>query len=648
MSFHFRRLQLKDWLVYGQTTTLDFPDFELGRNLIAIYGQNGYGKTSLLKALQFLFHNGYSRDELRSTWHHRSANKGEGYLEVSLEFVHRERLCKLIRVGEFKPWGNSVAVTDSVQLWIDGEQQKDQIEDKIAQMIPRECQQFVLFDGAEITRYAQKQQEEGVKDAIERVLGIPAVRNLREDLGKLISDLENEQADIVMSSGKSQELLLRVERLREDEATYLAREPELTEKRDSIQNALRELDKETAQVQAVEAERSQLAEKLKRQGDYNERLEEIDDQIAELLKLSPLYMLMNPLSQIVAEVSARQSIPKRQAYLAHQKQFLEELLERNDCVCGSVISSDAERRIRTEIERLTKLTINGAGSTTGPSASRDLIELSGLVNQLQSNPPNGKALMDKRAMIVDTLEEIEKDIADLEKKLRGHELIEVQELYAQKDELERQLSTVKTDLMALENNLRRVKDDLRESERALDELATNTDRGQRVTQTLSEARKLYHATDEFVNQLVLRKQQEIEEWATRIFTSITNKPIDYAGVRVRDDYTLEVLRADGTTVDNNELSAGEKEVLAYSFVTALNLSSPDPAPFVMDTPFGHLDSGHREGLLRSLPNLGVQVFLLATDRDLPESERDQFQNSIAKGFVIQRDQHHATSYIEEM
>jgi DNA sulfur modification protein DndD len=99
-------------------------------------------------------------------------------------------------------------------------------------------------------------------------------------------------------------------------------------------------------------------------------------------------------------------------------------------------------------------------------------------------------------------------------------------------------------------------------------------------------------------------------------------------------------------VENEKLSAGEKEVLAYSFITALNLSSPNPAPFVMDTPFGHLDSKHRDRLLQSLHQLDVQVFLLATDRDLPPAEREQLQNHIADEFVIQRDQDAARSYIE--
>lgn len=98
---------------------------------------------------------------------------------------------------------------------------------------------------------------------------------------------------------------------------------------------------------------------------------------------------------------------------------------------------------------------------------------------------------------------------------------------------------------------------------------------------------------------------------------------------------------------NDNLSAGEKEVLAYSFITALNLCSPTPAPFVMDTPFGHLDSDHRARLLESLPNLPVQVFLLATDRDLPREERGRIQDYLAAEYYIQRDQRNAKSLIEE-
>jgi hypothetical protein len=61
----------------------------------------------------------------------------------------------------------------------------------------------------------------------------------------------------------------------------------------------------------------------------------------------------------------------------------------------------------------------------------------------------------------------------------------------------------------------------------------------------------------------------------------------------------------------------------------------------------NFESIHHEGLLKSLPNLQVQVFLLATDRDLPADERDKIAGRIASAFEIHRDQRQARSFIKE-
>ncbi len=65
MSFEFRKIELKDWLVYGGDAVLELPSFQPGKNLAIINGQNGFGKTSLLRALQFVFRGGYGKDELK-------------------------------------------------------------------------------------------------------------------------------------------------------------------------------------------------------------------------------------------------------------------------------------------------------------------------------------------------------------------------------------------------------------------------------------------------------------------------------------------------------------------------------------------------------------------------------------------------------
>jgi DNA sulfur modification protein DndD len=94
------------------------------------------------------------------------------------------------------------------------------------------------------------------------------------------------------------------------------------------------------------------------------------------------------------------------------------------------------------------------------------------------------------------------------------------------------------------------------------------------------------------------------------------------------------------------LSAGEKEVLAFSFIAGLNQSTETNAPLVMDTPFGHLDVQHRDGLLHALPRLPCQVILLATDRDLPESELPNLSHCLGGCLSIVRDEISQCSYIK--
>ena len=44
---------------------MTFPQFQDGNNLVVINGQNGFGKTSLLRALEFVFRGGYGKAELQ-------------------------------------------------------------------------------------------------------------------------------------------------------------------------------------------------------------------------------------------------------------------------------------------------------------------------------------------------------------------------------------------------------------------------------------------------------------------------------------------------------------------------------------------------------------------------------------------------------
>lgn len=650
MSFHFKKLRLKDWLVYGGTTELSFSNFAEGKNIVTIHGQNGFGKTSLLRALEFLFHGDMGRQEYFEHWHDQAREEGEGSMAVELEFDFDAKPFRLTRRVDFKPRGEDRIYTypDFKLHNLTTGELENQAQDKVELMIPEKSQQFVFFDGAEITRYAQKQHEDGIREAIERMLGIPAVRNLGYDLGKLTERLEDKQAEIASLEEQSQDLLAEIDDLKRERESYERQRADKKEKLQGIANAAGELEQETAEISRIEAEQEQLKEKRERLKDYEDRRKEKKEEIDRYIVTAPLRMLEGPLTQIIQQAQAQQEggTTRKIAY-QQQRKFLESLLDEANCVCGREMTNTVAERIEGEIESLSDLEDRTQSSSTESMLNfAELSSLSGLVNQIRNDDRSGEDLSDALSAIDTKIEEIETDISRLQRELEGHEDVNIAESMRLQRELGERQSTLKAEIENLDQNIQRVTKEIEEKQRELDETTADTEEGGRITKTLQTTRRLSRAVDEFVDRLVEEKRAAIEENATDIFTDITNKPQEYAGVRVNDDYTLKVYRHDGTVVENAKLSAGEKEVLAYSFITALNLSSINPAPFVMDTPFGHLDSDHRDRLLKSLPHLDVQVFLLATDRDLPKQERDRIQPYLADEFVIERNQQAARSTIE--
>ena len=333
MSFHFKKLLLKDWLAYGGTTELSFSDFTPGENIVTIHGQNGYGKTSLLRALEFLFHGEMGRREYFDHWHDNAQERGEGSMTVELEFDYEDKPFKLTRHIDFKPRGEDRIYTYAdFQLYnIDEGDVEDQAQEKIDLMIPKESQQFVFFDGAEITRYAQKQHEDGVRKAIERMLGIPAVRNLGDDLGKLINSLEDDQAEIVMLEGKSQELLEEIDDLKRQRQNLKSQREDKTDKLKNLKSSIEELEKETAEISKIESEQQQLKGKRERLKDFEDRRKEKKKEIDSYIESAPLRMLEGPLTQIVQQAQAEQDggTTRRVGY-QQQRKFLDALLEEVD------------------------------------------------------------------------------------------------------------------------------------------------------------------------------------------------------------------------------------------------------------------------------------------------------------------------------
>ena len=114
--------------------------------------------------------------------------------------------------------------------------------------------------------------------------------------------------------------------------------------------------------------------------------------------------------------------------------------------------------------------------------------------------------------------------------------------------------------------------------------------------------------------------------------------------------TFELLLFDkkDRVIETNQLSAGERQLLAVSILWALARASNKSSPTIIDTPLGRLDSKHRLNLVEKyFPQASHQVILLSTDEEINKNYHDKLKNSVARSYLINFDAKQNGSKVEE-
>jgi DNA sulfur modification protein DndD len=137
----------------------------------------------------------------------------------------------------------------------------------------------------------------------------------------------------------------------------------------------------------------------------------------------------------------------------------------------------------------------------------------------------------------------------------------------------------------------------------------------------------------------------MEEKMNGFFKGVTNKEAGYDGMFLRDDFTFGIAAADGSRPNMDQISAGEKQVVAFSFILGLNQYARAKAPLMIDTPMSRLDQEHRRNLAETIARMPQQVFMFVTDTDLGFGVDEIVADSVAAEFRIVQDPRALTSTI---
>jgi len=181
----------------------------------------------------------------------------------------------------------------------------------------------------------------------------------------------------------------------------------------------------------------------------------------------------------------------------------------------------------------------------------------------------------------------------------------------------------------------RIKKNIKDLNTDLKKELDKEDRYRNLKIKLSFCNESYKVLKNIKEDIVEEIRKEIEKETEKQFLELIWKKDTYCKVQIGEDYEISLF-------DKNNmggigtLSAGETQILALSFIGALNVVSGFNAPIIIDTPLGRISLVPRLNIVRNMHKFlsQKQIILLVTDDEYSENVREKLIGRIGKEYEI--------------
>ena len=502
---------------YKGEMELMFPQDEQ-RNVMIVFGDNMRGKTSILNAVRWAFYGEavgrHSRPiPLQEIVNKDAALADDWRVEVHVKFDANGHTYDLRRVAERRQMVATPSKPEdfsrSIYLTRDGSAVSgDQVEAEIGLIAPKQISRFFLFDGELLQEYEtllieDSQQGQQIKEAIEQVLGVPALTNGRVDIQTILKRAQRRQnADLKQIAG----LEKQAERLAELTGKIDAIDRDLEDLNAKLKKVREErttLDDEVEAAQSVIGAKATLDAKL---GEQKALIEDCERKEAERLDLlSKAWKdLIDTQLQIRRDQLERRrkelmdSIKKRSG-LAQKVSDLQQLLDTRECpTCEQVLSDERRSQIGESLGKAeTELQSIDDSSAALQEISGQLDALS-KIRGINAKDRLRQAEKDLQGYNV-RLTQIENAIEHLRDEIAGYDTAEIARKRVLLSEKIKEEGRLQGDIQDQNVERKRVVDDLAVSQRAIEGLTK--DRTQRSTIKVSLCSDLERVFSHSIEQL---------------------------------------------------------------------------------------------------------------------------------------------------
>lgn len=621
------RIVLNNFRQYHGRQTLRFAHGK-EKNVTVIHGINGAGKTSLFLAINWCLY-GRAVDnvkvidnvgELISKEATRRATPGEAVnTAVELTFSHEgERYLVRRSLQGVKQKDGTLRMDVPEEFTMmrtppDGDAER--VKNPVGVMnsiMPANVREYFLFDGEKIDNFARPEAATQVREAVYLVLKLEVLSRARRHLEQAAQEYRKELKQL--SSGELRSLLDQDEKARKDRSSAEARKVELENEIRSARSKIAEIENRLRQIQNARALQEQR-ERIDR--DLKQRRTELDQLVGRIRELATSGYVVVAQSavgrawRVLDEKRERGEIPSN-----IRQQFLQDLIDRRQCICGHKITDGSP-----EHRQLVNLMANSLPGALENDVLDTSAALRAFEERAQRHQEDLTATLRQRVGLLDLIKDLEAELDDVTRQLKGSPLEEISRLEKQRQEF---IEDIESRTLQIGELIARIEDltkTIAELEKAITRAQSEERKQGQLATKLDLAQRAADAIGDVYQRFADEMRDQIQGKTEEIFKRLIWKDSHFQGIELGSDFNLEVIDRYGLPA-RPELSMGERQVLSLSFITAMSRVGEADAPLVMDTPFGRLSSHHRASITEHLPGLANQLVLFVTDEELRDEAKE--------------------------
>ena len=654
----FTKIEVENFGVFGGRHTFDLNPEKSGyaKPLILFGGKNGSGKTTLFEAFRLcLYGNNFQGKRIsKPIYHkylrqhiHQSLEDRPTTASVSVEFDYAQAgrvdryLVKRSWTYENKQINESLEIYQNCSLLRDVNE--EQWQDFLIELIPFGVSNLFFFEGEQIQNLAEETDNRYLVSSIHSLLGLDLVERLQTDLRIYLLRKAKEQDKKIETELHGYEI----------EQKKLKKQLEIVlQKRARVQSQIEHVESEIDdQEHQIANEGGWFASKREELKTLRNRLDEeiedkkgkIRDLCSELLPFSLVpYLCINLRNRLLDEEKREQ----KKAALVSLDSVLETSIEelRNESFWDEHKISPSERESLTDKiyktlrQRITLRDENVPEIIHHLSSKERSKTLDWIDQALSSVPPNLRLLT-----------------ADLEKLVRQRQDVDKSLFRAPHDDvlhpLIQKLGDLHKQLGVLQENYRNLGEDLHKDQFELSQVISQIEKRleqkaqlQRRSRSLELARKVQTILREYVDRLRRDKTDNLCDVFLECFGQLSNKEHLIEKMEIDPNSFSITLWDRNGAVPKSQLSAGEKQIFAFSMLWALARTSGRQLPFIIDSPFGRLDTEHREKTVQSFfTRASQQIVVFSTDTEIDQQHFNELQPYISKSYHLVYDEKAGTT-----